>query len=915
MDKLILLDAFALIYRAYYAMISSPRVNSKGLNTSAIFGFVNTLEDLLAHQNATHIGVVFDPEGKTFRHELDPEYKATRAAQPEPISLAIPYIQAILRAYRIPVLSVDGYEADDVIGTLAAKAEAEGFDVLMMTPDKDYGQLVTDHIRILRPGHGSDKAVVMGPREVADKWGLQNPAQVLDLLALMGDKSDNVPGCKGIGEKGAAKLLNQFGSIDNILAHTDELKGAIKTKIEQGRDDIIHSRTLVTIVRDVPIEVDFADFRIKEPDRDALIRIYEELEFRTFITRLRPQPRQADLFSQFEEQPVAAMPQPTSHKRLADTEHDYSCVNTDQQIDELIHILNVSPVIGFDTETTSLDTLDARLVGMSFATAEGKAYWVPVPQDDSEARRRVEIFRPIFEDQEKIIIGHNLKYDIMVMMNYDVELRGRLRDTMVAHYLVDPEMKHSLDYLAEVLLDYQTIHIEELIGPRGSKQKNMADLAPEQITDYAAEDADVALKLYNLLMPKLKEIDVIRLYEDVEMPLVSVLARMERTGVIIDNAALSEAANRLNAKLTEIEQQIRELAGADININSPRQIGELLFDKLRLDDKPRKTKTGQYVTDEETLNRLSHRHEVVRLILDYRENKKLLSTYIEALPKLVNKKTGRVHTSFNQTVTATGRLSSSNPNLQNIPIRYEQGREVRRAFTAGAGCRFVSADYSQVELRLMAHLSEDEHLTLAFANDGDVHSATAAKIFHVDPAAVTADMRRKAKTINFGIIYGMSVFGMSERLDISRGDAKNFIDQYFENFAGVKRYMDQAVARARELGYAETVMHRRRYLPDINSRNQNIRGFAERNAINAPIQGTAADIIKIAMVRIDSRLRREGMKAEMILQVHDELNFNCPENEVEQLKTILKQEMENAYPLRVPLRVEIGVGNNWLEAH
>lgn len=915
MDKLILLDAFALIYRAYYAMISSPRVNSKGLNTSAIYGFVNTLEDLLAHQNATHIGVVFDPEGKTFRHELDPEYKATRAAQPEPISLAIPYIQAILRAYRIPVLSVEGYEADDVIGTLAAKAEAEGFDVLMMTPDKDYGQLVTDHIRILRPGHGSDKAVVMGPREVADKWGLQNPAQVLDLLALMGDKSDNVPGCKGIGEKGAAKLLNQFGSIDNILAHTDELKGAIKTKIEQGRDDIIHSRTLVTIVRDVPIEVDFADFRIKEPDRDALIRIYEELEFRTFITRLRPQPRQADLFSQFEEQPVAAMPQPTSHKRLADTEHDYSFVNTDQQIDELIHILNVSPVIGFDTETTSLDTLDARLVGMSFATAEGKAYWVPVPQDDSEARRRVEIFRPIFEDKEKIIIGHNLKYDIMVMMNYDVELRGRLRDTMVAHYLVDPEMKHSLDYLAEVLLDYQTIHIEELIGPRGPKQKNMADLAPEQITDYAAEDADVALKLYNLLMPKLKEIDVVRLYEDVEMPLVSVLARMERTGVIIDNAALSEAANRLNAKLTEIEQQIRELAGADININSPRQIGELLFDKLRLDDKPRKTKTGQYVTDEETLNRLSHRHEVVRLILDYRENKKLLSTYIEALPKLVNKKTGRVHTSFNQTVTATGRLSSSNPNLQNIPIRYEQGREVRRAFTAGAGCRFVSADYSQVELRLMAHLSEDEHLTLAFANDGDVHSATAAKIFHVDPAAVTADMRRKAKTINFGIIYGMSVFGMSERLDISRGDAKNFIDQYFENFAGVKRYMDQAVARARELGYAETVMHRRRYLPDINSRNQNIRGFAERNAINAPIQGTAADIIKIAMVRIDSRLRREGMKAEMILQVHDELNFNCPENEVEQLKTILKQEMENAYPLRVPLRVEIGVGNNWLEAH
>lgn len=915
MDKLILLDAFALIYRAYYAMISSPRVNSKGLNTSAIYGFVNTLEDLLAHQNATHIGVVFDPEGKTFRHELDPEYKATRAAQPEPISLAIPYIQAILRAYRIPVLSVEGYEADDVIGTLAAKAEAEGFDVLMMTPDKDYGQLVTDHIRILRPGHGSDKAVVMGPREVADKWGLQNPAQVLDLLALMGDKSDNVPGCKGIGEKGAAKLLNQFGSIDNILAHTDELKGAIKTKIEQGRDDIIHSRTLVTIVRDVPIEVDFADFRIKEPDRDALIRIYEELEFRTFITRLRPQPRQADLFSQFEEQPVAAMPQPTSHKRLADTEHDYSFVNTDQQIDELIHILNVSPVIGFDTETTSLDTLDARLVGMSFATAEGKAYWVPVPQDDSEARRRVEIFRPIFEDKEKIIIGHNLKYDIMVMMNYDVELRGRLRDTMVAHYLVDPEMKHSLDYLAEVLLDYQTIHIEELIGPRGPKQKNMADLAPEQITDYAAEDADVALKLYNLLMPKLKEIDVVRLYEDVEMPLVSVLARMERTGVIIDNAALSEAANRLNAKLTEIEQQIRELAGADININSPRQIGELLFDKLRLDDKPRKTKTGQYVTDEETLNRLSHRHEVVRLILDYRENKKLLSTYIEALPKLVNKKTGRVHTSFNQTVTATGRLSSSNPNLQNIPIRYEQGREVRRAFTAGAGCRFVSADYSQVELRLMAHLSEDEHLTLAFANDGDVHSATAAKIFHVDPADVTADMRRKAKTINFGIIYGMSVFGMSERLDISRGDAKNFIDQYFENFAGVKRYMDQAVARARELGYAETVMHRRRYLPDINSRNQNIRGFAERNAINAPIQGTAADIIKIAMVRIDSRLRREGMKAEMILQVHDELNFNCPENEVEQLKTILKQEMENAYPLRVPLRVEIGVGNNWLEAH
>lgn len=917
MNKLVLLDAYALIYRAYYAFLRTPRINSRGLNTSAILGFVNTLDDVLNRLDPSHIAVVFDPGGPTFRHEIDAQYKATRQAQPEDITQAIPYIVDIVKAYRIPVVAVPGYEADDVIGTLATRAAAEGMDVLMMTPDKDYGQLVSERVHILRPGKHGEEAVEMGPAEVAAKWGLQRPEQVLDLLALMGDVSDNVPGCPGVGEKTAVKLLTQFGSIDEMLLHTDQIKGALRKKVEEGEEKIRLSQRLVTIVRDVPVELATADFARQSPDRDALIRLYEQLEFRGKLEKLRA-PRQQTLFDVAEpEAPADAPAEPAmpALRTYRDTEHTYTFVDSDADIDGLIEELMATRLYAYDSETTSLDTMEARLVGISFATAEGRAYYVPIPAEPEAAEQRIRRFGPLFEDEKKTVVGHNIKYDILVLANYGMTIKSTLADTMVAHYLLQPEQRHSLDYLAETLLGYATIHIDELIGPKGRAQKNMRDVEPHLITDYAAEDADVALRLYNLLLPRLHEMQVYDLFHDVEMPLVRVLADMERTGVIVDREALGRAADEMNARLRDIEASIRTTAGVDINLNSPRQIGELLFERLRLEEKPRRTKTGQYVTDEETLQRLASKHAVVQQILDYRECKKLLSTYVEALPRLINSRTGRVHTSFNQTVTATGRLSSSNPNLQNIPIRYEQGREIRRAFVAGPGCRFVSADYSQVELRLMAHLSGDEHLCRAFREERDVHSITASRIFNKPLEEVDADMRRKAKTINFGIIYGMSVFGMSERLGIARAEAKQFIDDYFANFAGVKLYMDHSIEQARRDGYVETVMHRRRYLPDINSRNGTVRGFAERNAINAPIQGTAADIIKIAMVRIAERLRREHIKAEMILQVHDELNFNCPEAEVERLTAILREEMEGAYSLSVPLRVEIGVGSNWLEAH
>lgn len=911
MKKLILLDAYALIYRAYYAFLRMPRVNSKGQNTSAVFGFVKTLEDVIKRQEPSHIGVVFDPGGETFRHEAYKEYKATREETPEDIRLAIPYVKQIIAAHNIPVIVVPRYEADDVIGALAKKAEAKGFDVLMMTPDKDYGQLVTDKIHILRPGIGSKPAEEMGPQEVADKWGLQNAAQVVDLLALMGDVSDNVPGCPGVGEKTAVKLLQQFGSIDNMLAHTDQIKGALRQKVEDNVENIRFSKFLVTIDTNAPVEFNEEDFQRREPDMAELTRIYTELEFRTLLQKMDANELQPSLFKEATEGELII----SAFTTLSDIKHNYECVDNDEKIDSLLARLSNSERFAFDTETTGVDATTAELVGMSFAIKENEAYYVPVPAMKNEAQKVVDRFREVLGNGNIGKIGHNIKYDIMIMMRYGVEIKGEIDDTMVAHYLLQPEMRHGMDYLAEVLIKYQTIHIEQLIGGKGKGQLNMRDVPVSKVAEYAAEDADVTLKMYHILMPQLDEYGVMPLYRNVEMPLVSVLARMEMCGVLIDDFVLAQTGEQMNGELDDIEREIKKLAGDSINISSPRQVGELLFDTLHLVDKPKKTKTGQYVTDEETLEQLRNLHPVVGKILEYRGVKKLLSTYIEALPRLINPKTGRVHTSFNQTVTATGRLSSSNPNLQNIPVRGEQGREIRKAFIPTDGWRFISADYSQVELRLMAHFSQDENLLKAFRDDKDVHSATASTLFGVGIDDVTSDMRRRAKTINFGIIYGMSVFGMSERMSISRAEAKNFIDSYFANFSGVKRYMDDAIEKAKVNGYVETLLHRRRYLPDINSKNGNVRGFAERNAINAPIQGTAADIIKIAMVRIDERLHRENMRAEMILQVHDELNFNCPPDEVERLKVILREEMEGAYQLDVPLRVDIGEGDNWLEAH
>ena len=970
MKRLFLLDAYALIYRAYYAFLRMPRINSKGMNTSAIFGFVNTLDDVLTREKPTHLAVVFDPSGPTFRHEAYEEYKANREATPEDIRKAVPIIKQIVEAYRIPVIEVPGYEADDVIGTLAGLAEKEGFEVLMMTPDKDYGQLVTEHIKIYKPRFGGSGFDTLGVAEVLEKWGLESTAQVIDLLGLMGDASDNIPGCPGVGEKTAVKLLQQFGGIDNMLAHTDEIKGALRVKVEANVEQIKFSKFLATIKTDVPVEFDEARFVIEEPDVKALVGIYEELEFRSHIKKLNAQftIHNSQLIAQSDNSGMGSLfdneelgmrneelkdgvlysppvlggvPEGGGGSQLSTFNSQFSnyvCVDTEEKQRELVEMLLKEKMFAFDTETTSLDVLDAELVGMSFAMhnvqsdgsdgsdlsdkSDGSeniqfptAYYVPVSADRAEAQRTVDLFRAVFENEEIEKTGHNIKYDLMVLMNYGVELKGRLFDTMIAHYLLQPELRHNMDYLAEILLKYKTIHIDELIGAKGKNQGSMRDVALDKITNYAAEDADITLRLRGVLEPHIDEMGLRELFYEVEMPLVRVLAVMERTGVIIDDFALAQSSGVMTAEMQRIERNIREISGSNLNISSPKQVGELLFDVLKISDKPRKTKNGQYVTDEETLEGLRAKHPVVGEILEYRGVKKLLSTYIDALPKLINGKTGRVHTSFNQTVTATGRLSSSNPNLQNIPIRDEQGKEIRKAFIASEGWVFMSADYSQVELRLMAHLSQDKNMLAAFNADHDIHAATAANIYKVPIEEVTSDMRRKAKTANFGIIYGISTFGLSERLGVSRAEAKELIDGYFMSFPGVKDYIDTTIENARRDGYVETLLRRRRYLPDINSRNANVRGYAERNAVNAPIQGTAADIIKIAMVRIADRLKREGLKTEMLLQVHDELNFNVPISELEQVKTLVREEMEGAMALSVPLRVDIGVGQNWLEAH
>lgn len=918
MKKLFLLDAYALIYRAYYALLRTPRINSKKQNTSAIFGFVNTLGDLLNHQNPTHIAVVFDPSGPTFRHNIFKEYKANREETPEDIRFSVPIIKEIVKGYRIPVISVDGYEADDVIGTMAAIAEREGFDVFMVTPDKDYGQLVTEKTKIYKPSSGGNGAEILGTEEIKRKWGIDRCSQVIDLLGLMGDTADNIPGCPGVGEKTAIKLLSEFGSIENLIGNTDKLKGALQKKVAENIEQIKLSKFLATIKTDVPLDFDEEKLKRSEIDRNALSEIFNELEMRSLITRVinkngeTPEsPAQPSLFDEPESLEVSD----SKISTIKTVAHKYSLINTKEELTFLKQRLADSRMFCFDTETTSVNAMEAELVGISFAMKEYEAYYIPLPADREGVLETLDIFREEFENEEKEKTGHNLKYDIMVLANYGIEVRGRLFDTMVAHYLLQPEMHHNMDFLSESLLDYRTIHIEELIGAKGKKQLSMRDIDPKKVSEYAAEDADITLRLRYRLEPMLEENRLVDLFQNIEMPLLKVLAKMELTGVIIDEFALAQTSDILTYKLSQIEHNIKIVAGKEINLNSPRQIGELLFDNLQLSEKPRKTKKGQYVTDEETLESLKGKHPVVNDILAHRGIKKLLSTYIDALPQLINNRTGRIHTSINQTITATGRLSSSNPNLQNIPIRDEQGREIRKAFIASENSVFLSADYSQVELRIMAHLSNDANLTEAFMADHDIHAATAAKIFKVPIEEVTPEMRRKAKTANFGIIYGISAFGLSERLSISRSEAKSLIDDYFESFPGVKLYIERCIANARDNGYVETLLKRRRYLPDITSRNANVRGYAERNAVNSPIQGTAADIIKIAMINIARRLKESNLRTEMILQVHDELNFNVHREEIEQVKQLIQEEMENAYPLNVPLKVDIGIGQNWLEAH
>lgn len=923
-QKIFLLDAYALIYRAYYAFIRNPRINSKGLNTSAIFGFVNTLEEVLRKENPSHIAVAFDPPGPTFRHTEYEEYKAQREATPEDIKFSVPIIKDILEAYNIPVLEVAGYEADDVIGTIAKRADKERFDVFMMTPDKDYGQLVEPNVFIYKPKYGSNDFDVLDDKKVMEKYGLTNPAQMIDLLGLMGDSSDNIPGCPGVGEKTAQKLLDEFDSIENLLENTHKLKGALKKRVEENKKQIVFSKFLATIKTDVPIDVKVEDFERKPINETALREIFEELEFRTLINRLfqveAPRlnvPVQGELFGDFGAdttvEPIADLP--ADYTDIHSTPHTYKIVQTEEETVELCKKLCAEKSVCFDTETTNTDPILSELVGLSFAYKEGEAFYVPISANQEEARKQVAVFRPFFENPDIEKVGQNLKYDILALRNYDIKVQGKLFDTMVAHYLLNPELRHGMDYMADTLLKYKTIQIEELIGAKGKNQKSMRDVPLEIVSDYACEDADITLKLKNILKKEIEKNSLSDLFYNIESPLIYVLADMEWTGVRLDLDSLSELSVELNEELQQIEKEIIDMAGIEFNVNSPKQIGEILFDRLRIIDKPKKTKTGQYSTSEAELEKLRNKHPIIEKILEQRGLKKLLSTYIDAFPLLVNPKSGKIHTSFNQTITATGRLSSTNPNLQNIPIRDERGKEMRRVFIPDDGCVFLSADYSQIELRIMAHLSGDENMLDAFQKGQDIHSATASKIFKAPLENVTSDMRRKAKTANFGIIYGISVFGLSERLNIPRGEAKELIDGYFETFSQVKAYMDKSIELARENGYVETVSGRKRFLSDINSRNAIVRGYAERNAINAPIQGSAADIIKIAMVRIFNRLEKGNYKSKMILQVHDELNFNVLESELPEIQKIVSEEMENAYKLRVPLKTDVGVGKNWLEAH
>ena len=921
MEKLFLLDAYALIYRSYYAFIKNPRINSKGLNTSAIMGFLNTLNEVLTKEQPTHIGVAFDPHGPTFRSEAFPAYKAQREETPEDIRKAVPIIKDLLKAYRIPILQVDGFEADDVIGTLATKAGADGIDTYMLTPDKDYGQLVGEHVFIYRPRHGGGYET-MGPKEVMAKYDIPSPMAVIDLLALMGDSADNFPGCPGVGEKTAVKLINEFGSIDALIERSSEIKGKLREKVEEHIDDIKMSYFLATIKTDVPIALDMEALKLVEPNEDELGKLLLELEMKSFADRVlkksqKPQipvNGQLDLFAEFAPNGSGEIKN-ASFEALETTPHNYKLVDNEADLRKLCDFFRTNKILSLDTETTSKSAIDAELVGLSFAVKEFEAFYVPVPANREEALRIVNIFKEVYEDPKILKIGQNLKYDLEVLRNYGITLAGPMFDTMIAHYLIQPELHHNMDYMAEIYLNYQTIHIDELIGPKGKNQRSMRDLLPSQVYEYAAEDADVTLRLKNKLEPELKKYECEKLFYEIEMPLMPVLAEMELNGVCLDTDSLKETSNVLTSRINELEARIYELAGSPFNIASPKQVGEILFDKLKIIEKAKKTKTGQYVTSEEVLQQLRNKHEIVADILEHRGLKKLIGTYIDALPKLINPRTGHIHTSFNQTITATGRLSSSDPNLQNIPIRGEDGKEIRKAFVPEPGCLFFSADYSQIELRVMAHLSKDENMINVFREGKDLHAATAANIYKKDIADVTRDERTKSKRANFGIIYGITVFGLAERLDIPRDEAKMLIEGYFATFPQVHNYMEKSKEIARQKGYVTTLFGRRRYLPDINSHNATVRGFAERNAINAPIQGTAADIIKVAMIRIHERFKKEGIKSKMILQVHDELNFSVYPEEKEKVERIVLEEMQGAFALAVPLVADSGFGQNWLEAH
>ena len=923
--KLFLLDAYALIYRAYYAFIRAPRYHSSGLNTSAIFGLANTLDEVLRNEKPTHIAFIMDPPGPTFRHDLFPPYKANREETPEDIKKSIPYIKRLIEAYNIQVLEVAGFEADDVAGTLAKLASNEGFEVYIMSPDKDFCQLVTPNVLLYKPGRAGKEAEVWGVDEVRKSFQVNDPSQVIDILGLWGDSSDNVPGAPGIGEVTSKKLISEFGSIENLYKELDNLKPKIKEILSSNMEKIMLSKKLVTIKQDVPLSIDTEQFVIREIDGEKLHKLYEELEFRTLLHRfeLKGQERQetssqGTLFSNESMSETLMVPSHSkaSLNNILSVPHDYQLVSTDEKRQELIRELQQVSDFCFDTETTSLDLHSLELVGISFCFESSRAFYLSLPHTFNECKKVVEEFKQVFENENIAKTGQNIKFDILALRRYGVEVKGDLFDTMLAHYLLEPDMRHNLNYLAEVYLNYSPVPIEELIGRKGKDQRSMRDLDPEMVRDYAAEDADLAWRLSFVLRKELEKHDLLALSEKLEMPLIYVLADMEWNGIRVDNKILEVYAGELSQEALKIEKEIYLLAGLEFNLQSPKQLGEVLFDKLQIIKNPSRTKTKQYSTSEEVLEKISDKHPVIEKILEYRGLKKLISTYVEALPRLIHPKTRKVHTSFNQAIASTGRLSSTNPNLQNIPIREERGREIRKAFIPSSPDHLLlSADYSQIELRLMAHMSKDESMIEAFRNNEDIHTATAAKINHVRIQDATREMRAQAKTANFGIIYGISAFGLSQRLNIAREEARKLIDGYFSTYPGVKLYMEKNIGIARERGFVETIMGRKRHLPDINSKNAVVRGMAERNAINAPIQGSAADIIKLAMINIRNRFRQEGIRSSLVLQVHDELVFDALKSEIEEVRSIVKEEMEHAVSLMVPLVIESGTGENWLQAH